>query len=74
MIRNSLNLDDLIDLVAQLRYRYHLNAIGINNILNQLRLRSDEKAEECAKKHVMTIFNDILPRLGYDTEGIFSQK
>lgn len=65
---------NLPDIVTNLRYHYHLNAIDVNNILNQLKLRSDEKAEECAKNHTMTIINDILPRLGYDTKILFSDK
>ncbi len=64
----------LPDVVAQLRFQYHLAAIDTNNVLNQLKLRTDEKAEECAKNHVMTIINDILPRLGYDVEKIFSKE
>lgn len=63
----------LPDLVALLRCRYHLNAIDINNVLNQLGLRSNDKAEECAKNHVMTLWNDILPRLGYNTKEILTK-
>ena len=50
--------------VAKMRFYYHANLIDLNNVLNQLGIRSDEKAEEVAKKHVMTIFTDICPRLG----------
>jgi len=49
--------------VTKMRYKYHLNAIEINNVLNQLHIRNDEKAEENAKKHIMVIFNDIIPRM-----------
>ena len=63
----------LPDIVTNLRYHYHFEAIDINNVLNQFGLRSDEKAEECAKNHVMTIFEDILPRLGYDTSKYFQE-
>ena len=34
----------------------------------------DEKAEERNKKHVMTIVNDILPRMGYDVEEYFKKR
>lgn len=64
----------LPDVVAQARLQYHLEAIDVNNVLNQLKLRKDEKAEMCAKKHVMTIITDILPRLGYDINQIFHKE
>ena len=59
----------LAENVARMRYVYHLNAIEINNVLNQLGIRKDDDAEEKAEYHAMTIFNDILPRLGYDVEA-----
>ena len=59
----------LAEKVAKMRYHYHLNAIEINNVLNQLGLRKDDVAEEKAANHVMTIFNDILPRL-YGKEAV----
>lgn len=49
--------------ITKMRYKYHLNAIEMNNVFNQLHIRNDEKAEENAKKHVMVIFNDIIPRM-----------
>ena len=61
----------LADAITNVRFQYHLAAIDVNNALNQLKLRSNEKADECAKKHTMTIFNDILPRLGYNVESMF---
>ena len=54
----------LAEEVAKVRLSYHANAIEVNNVLNQLRIRTDEKAEEIAKKHTMVIFEDIMPRLG----------
>jgi len=59
----------LADKVSKMRLSYHLNGIEINNVLNQLHIRDDEKAERIAKNHVMTIFNDILPRL-YGKEAV----
>lgn len=61
---------DITKTVAKLRFKYHANMLDVNNVLNQLGLRKDEKAEECGKKHTMTIFNDIFPRLGYDTSKL----
>jgi hypothetical protein len=36
---------------------------SVVNVLNQLGILSDEKAEEKNKHHIMTIVNDISPRL-----------
>lgn len=60
---------NLPDLVTWLRFKYHANMLDVNNVLNQLGLRSDEKAEEAGKYHCMTIFNDIFPRL-YGEEAV----
>ena len=60
----------LPDIVAKLRFEYHGDMLDLNNVLNQLHLRSDEKAEKIAKKHVMIIFNDIFSRLGIDTSKL----
>ena len=54
---------DITKAVAKMRFHYHGTLLDINNILNQLGIRKDDKAEAVAKKHVMTIFNDILPRI-----------
>ncbi len=59
---------DLPRKVAKMRYNYHLAMIDINNVMNHLHLINDEKADEKAKLHAMTIFNDILPRLGKDVK------
>lgn len=60
--------------VEKIRFKYHANAADINNALNQMHIISDEKAEARNEKHVMTIVNDILPRMGYDVEGYFRKK
>lgn len=62
------------EMVAKARFIYHSNALDVNNVLNQLGLRDDEKAEEAGKKHTMTIFTDILPRLGYDVDKFLSKE
>ena len=56
--------------VAKIRFWYHANRLDINNALNQLHLMSDRKNEESNRKHVMIIFSDILPRLGYDVSSL----
>lgn len=57
---------NLPKVVAKMRFHYHANMIDAVNIGNQLGFISDEKAEEKNKHHAMTIFTDILPRLGID--------
>lgn len=59
----------LPDLVTKLRYLYHLEMIDINNVLYQLHIRNDDRAEEKGAEHTMVIFNDILPRL-YGKEAV----
>ena len=65
---------DISKEVAKARFQYHANACSIVNVLNQLGLMSDEKAEARNKKHVMTIVNDICPRLGIDTVKAFKEE
>lgn len=57
--------------VTKMRLKYHVNAADLNNALNQMHIISDEKAEARNEKHVMTIVNDILPRLGKDVDSVF---
>jgi len=57
---------DICKAVAMLRFHHHGNMLNVNNVLNQLGIRSDERAEEIGKKHTMKIMTDILPRLGID--------
>lgn len=64
---------DITKVVARMRLLYHANMLDVNNVLNRLGIRDDNKAEECGRKHAMTIFNDILPRLGYDMKKIFKK-
>lgn len=63
---------DICRLVAKVRFNYHANACSVVNVLNQLGLMSDEKAEARNKNHVMTIVNDICPRLGLDPSKFIS--
>jgi hypothetical protein len=65
---------DITKVVAALRFKYHANMLDVNNVLNQLGLRNDEKAEEKGAYHAMTIINDVLPRLGYDVEGFMNER
>ena len=63
----------IAETVTKMRYKYHLEAIELNNVLNQLGMRSDTKADECAKRHVVTLLTDIMPRMGYDTSSLFTE-
>lgn len=53
----------LPEFIAALRFKWHANMIDIVNVANQLHLLSDDKAEELNKRHAMTIFTDIIPRI-----------
>jgi hypothetical protein len=53
----------LSTVVAKCRLWYHAEAIELNNVLNQLHIRKDDVAEDKAADHMLTIVNDILPRL-----------
>ena len=57
---------DIANIVTKLRFKYHANMLSVNNALNQMHFISNEKAETKNKRHTMLIFNDILPRMGYD--------
>lgn len=58
-------MEDITKKVAKIRLWYHLNALDVCNILNQLKILDDEKAELKAKNHVMESL-DCYERLGYD--------
>ena len=65
---------DITKVVAKMRFHYHANMLDVNNVLNQLGLRNDDKAEAIGKKHTMTILTDCLPRMGYDMEKVFGKE
>lgn len=49
--------------VAIMRFKYHANMLDVVNVLNQLHILSDERAEKMNKNHTMTIVTDLLPRI-----------
>lgn len=55
--------------VAKLREIYHTNMTDVVNVLNQLHIIKDEKADEYNKRHVMTLVEDVWPRL-YGQEAV----
>lgn len=54
---------NLPKLVAQLRLRYHLEALYVNNVLYQLHLRRGDKAAYLGAKHCIAAV-DCFKRLG----------
>lgn len=65
---------DMPKIVAKMRFVYHSNMLDVVNVLNQLHIISDDKAEMKNKNHFMTIVTDILPRLGYDVESLLKEE
>ena len=65
---------NMSDKIARLRLHYHATACDLNNVLNQLHILSDEKAEQKNCNHVMIIVNDIAPRLGKDVAAISKKR
>ena len=60
---------DIANVVSGVRRLYHENMVSIVNAGNQLHLINDEKAEKANMNHVMTLINDIYPRI-YGQETI----
>lgn len=63
---------DMPTMIAKLRLCYHSNATSFVNVLNQLHIVSDEVAERRNKIHVMTVLEDIAPRLGKDVFSVYN--
>ena len=59
---------DITKKVAKMRFIYHTNMLDVCNIMNQLGILKDDKAELVMKNHVMQSL-DCLQRLGYDVKG-----
>ena len=64
---------DITKKVAKLRFEYHTTMLDICNVLNQLHILSDEKAEAVMKDHCFQSF-DCLERMGYDVKGYFEKE
>ena len=60
---------DVAIMIAKAREVYHANMTSVINAANQLKLIKDEKADELNKRHVMTLINDVWPRI-YGEEAI----
>lgn len=64
---------DITKKVAALRFKYHANMLDVCNVLNQIGILKDEKAELKMKNHTMQCF-DCLERLGYPIEKFWKRK
>lgn len=64
---------DITKKVAKIRFLYHANMLSVNNILNQLKIRNNEKAEAVGEYHTMECF-DCLERLGFNWRNIGNKK
>lgn len=48
---------DITKKVAALRFKYHANMLDVCNVLNQIGILKDEKAESVMKNHTMQCFD-----------------
>lgn len=53
---------DITKKVAKLRFGYHANMLDVCNVLNQVGILKDDKAEEVMKDHTMKCM-DCLARM-----------
>lgn len=60
---------DITKVVAKARFTYHTNMLDVCNVLDQLGIMKDEKAELVMKNHTMQAF-DRLERLGYNIDTL----
>ena len=64
---------DITRKIAKARFQYHTNMLDICNVLNQIGILKDEKAEMAMKNHAMKSF-DCLERMGYDVKDILAKR
>ena len=63
---------DITKKVAKMRFVYHTNMLDVCNVLNQLGILKDDKAETVMKDHCMKSF-DCMERMGLDVKGYFNK-
>ena len=61
----EVSIMSIVTKVAKMRLNYHANMLDICNVLNQLGILKDEKAEEVMKNHTMKCF-DAMEHMGLD--------
>ena len=55
----------IVTKVAKMRLNYHASMLDVCNVLNQLGILNDEKAEELMKNHTVKCF-DAMEHMGLD--------
>ena len=55
----------IVTKVAKMRLNYHASMLDVCNVLNQLGILNNEKAEEVMKNHTMRCF-DVMEHMGLD--------
>ena len=59
---------NIVKEVAKMRLTFHANMLDICNVLNQLRILKDDKAETVMKRHALECF-DAMEHMGLDPYG-----
>ena len=63
----------MVTKVAKARLIFHANMLDVGNVLNQLGILDDKKANEFNKKHCMACF-DAMEHMGLDPYGYISKE
>ena len=58
----------IVKKVAKMRLMFHANMLDVCNVLNQLGILNDDKAENVMKHHTMECF-DAMEHMGLDPYG-----
>lgn len=64
---------DITKKVAKMRLNYHGTMLDIYNVLNQLGIVKDERAEEVMKRHCMQCI-DAMEHMGLDVKGYIEKE
>lgn len=63
---------DITKKVAKMRFIYHTNMLDVCNVLNQLGISKDNRAENMMREHCMKSF-DCLERMGLDVKSYLNK-
>ena len=64
---------DITKKVAKMRFTYHTNMLDVCNVLNQLGILTDDRAENVMRDHCMKSL-DCLERMGFDVKCSLNKK
>lgn len=64
---------DITKKVAKMRFQYHLSMLDVCNVLNQLGILKDDKAETVMKDHTMKAF-ECIDCMRYDMSKVFKKR